>query len=203
MAKYKLLEAGFFQVKCADGPQLYPEGSIIDVPEETIPGPHMQPLDAAARTASAGMELISNPHTRGGHTDADLAVSPQNVASGFAKDDSPFSPESLGASFQSPVDGFVTAAWNEDPSYKRLAQCCINRCSPRNTEVHFGCLLPIQRDPATGNFRGEASGCKVLCNGQRCEALESLNPQLRNSEPGVEPAGRGGSTQAPPSTRYM
>lgn len=185
MAKYRLLEAAFIQQVNSDGPQLYPEGSIIDVPEETIPGPHMLPLDAAARTASAGMELISNPHTRGGHTDADLGASPQDIPSGFAKDDSPFSPESLGASSQSPLDGFVTAAWNEDPSYKGLAHCCINRCSPRNTEVHFGCLLPIQRDPATGNFRGEACRCKVLCTGQRCEALENLNPQLRNSEPEI------------------
>lgn len=185
MAKYKLLEAAFIQEVNSAGPCLCTEGQTVTVSDDTIPGAHMQPLDAAARKASAGMELISNPHTRGGHTDADFGASPQDIPSGFATGLSPFSPESFGCSAQRIDDGFSALAWGQRSDYRRLASICINKCSPMHVSITQGCLLPIQRNPATGEFKGEASRCKVLCDGQRCEALESLNPQLRNLEPEV------------------
>ncbi len=45
MAKYKLLEKSFIHQR------LWDEGEIVDVDDNLVPGPHMQPMDAAARTA--------------------------------------------------------------------------------------------------------------------------------------------------------
>ena len=107
MAKYKLLDKAFINNRlCA-------EGEIVTVPDDTIPGPHMLPVDAAALKAAkrAGLEVHhpvgdfvneltataseSKPVIPGiargtGATKVDPAQvggSPENVPSGFLASD--------------------------------------------------------------------------------------------------------------------
>ena len=59
MAKYELLERAFIHQR------LWEPGEEVEVDDSVIPGPHMKPLDAAAKTAfkKTGFVLgASQPH---------------------------------------------------------------------------------------------------------------------------------------------
>ncbi len=89
MARYKLLAKSFINNR------LWDEGETVEVDDSAVPGPHMKPLDAAARKAvkDHGIEVGEMPDvitelTGGVET---IGASPQNVKSGIAASDVPMS----------------------------------------------------------------------------------------------------------------
>jgi hypothetical protein len=87
MAKYKLLEKAFIHNRLYD-PAI--EGQdVVEVSDDTIPGPHMVPLDAAAKKAAKEVGLVNgpipDPINEITMTEAErLGASPQAVKSGMA-----------------------------------------------------------------------------------------------------------------------
>jgi hypothetical protein len=84
MAKYKLLEKSFIHNR------LYEEGETVELSNEAVPGPHMQPLDAAAkkRVKECGTQVGVYPNiieemTPSGIDVTKLGASPQVGQSGM------------------------------------------------------------------------------------------------------------------------
>jgi len=55
MAKYKLLEKAFINER------LWEAGEEITLPDDVIPGPHMLPMDSAARKAIKEAGVVNGP----------------------------------------------------------------------------------------------------------------------------------------------
>ncbi len=53
MAKYLILERAFINNR------LYEPGESVDVADEVIPGPHMKPVDAAAKKVAKSIGLVN------------------------------------------------------------------------------------------------------------------------------------------------
>jgi hypothetical protein len=79
MAKYELLERAFINQI------LWEPGAVVDVADDVIPGPHMKPVDAAARTAFKKTGFVNGPTLQNEVVDriADFGASPQGVKSGM------------------------------------------------------------------------------------------------------------------------
>ena len=79
MAKYKLLERAFID-QC-----VWEEGSIVEVADDVIPGPHMVPQDAAARAAAKRHGVVNHEMSVHEIVDkiADFGASPQGIKSGM------------------------------------------------------------------------------------------------------------------------
>jgi hypothetical protein len=71
MAQYKLLEESFAQDRreLPMGPRIFQVGEILDVADNVIPGPHMVPVDSAARLAALKAGLVNE---RGPATDQEV-----------------------------------------------------------------------------------------------------------------------------------
>ncbi len=55
MAKYKLLEKAFIDNR------LWETGEVVEVPEGTVPGSHMQPVDSEAKKMAKEIGLVNGP----------------------------------------------------------------------------------------------------------------------------------------------
>ena len=55
MAKYELLEKSFIHER------LWDPGEIVEVSDDLVPGPHMIPVDAAAKRAADKVGLVNGP----------------------------------------------------------------------------------------------------------------------------------------------
>ncbi|MFZ0931245.1 MAG: hypothetical protein WAN11_21745 [Syntrophobacteraceae bacterium] len=79
MAKYKLLERAFIDQR------LWEPGETVEVGDDVIPGPHMQPVDAAARAAFKKTGFVNHEMSTHEIVDkiADFGASPQSVKSGM------------------------------------------------------------------------------------------------------------------------
>jgi hypothetical protein len=155
-----MLERAFVQRKGCSGPEPVEAGETVEVEDSVIPGPHMVPVDAAAekKAKEIGLKIAS--------------VTP-----------APYTPESFGASPQNVVE--MDPKWDKPVmTARKFAENCVNLCqSPANLHgPMFGCLLGTGVKTATRNMTGEPTRCKVLMDGEYCEALARLHPQLRNTE---------------------
>ena len=79
MAKYKLLEKAFINQLLLEA------GSEVVVPDDVIPGPHMQPMDAAARAAFKKTGFINGASLQNEIVDSIAAygASPAGMKSGI------------------------------------------------------------------------------------------------------------------------
>ena len=86
MAKYKLLEMAYINNTLLNA------GAIVTVPDGTIPGPHMQPVDETAKRAfaKAGVKNCDIPNyidDMTGLVDVTaFGASPQGIKAGIAMD---------------------------------------------------------------------------------------------------------------------
>ncbi|MGA2401452.1 MAG: hypothetical protein ABSG91_07070 [Syntrophobacteraceae bacterium] len=76
MAKYKLTERAFI------GNCLYGPGDKVVVPDDTIPGPHMIPVDAAAAKMAKAIGLVNGPISDPIDEITSLGASPPGTKSG-------------------------------------------------------------------------------------------------------------------------
>ncbi len=79
MAKYKLLEKAFINQLLLEA------GSEVVVPDDVIPGPHMEPMDAAARAAFKKTGFINSASLQNEIVDSIAAygASPAGMKSGI------------------------------------------------------------------------------------------------------------------------
>ena len=85
MAKYELLEKSFIDNR------IWEPGEIVEVPDDLIPGPHMVPVDDAAKRVAKKLGLVNGPLPDPVHeltlTDAErMGASPQGVKTGMARE---------------------------------------------------------------------------------------------------------------------
>jgi adenosyl cobinamide kinase/adenosyl cobinamide phosphate guanylyltransferase len=78
MAKYKLSETAFINHR------IYLAGETVEVPDEVIPGPHMVPVDRAARKMADSIGLINGPLPDPIDEITSIGASPAGVKSGIA-----------------------------------------------------------------------------------------------------------------------
>lgn len=92
----------------------------------------------------------------------------------------PQTPESYGASPQPPA-GREREQWPRRAlTIRDAANLCPNliHCPGNPGGGNYGCLLPVGVKPGTRNFTGDPDRCKALCDGEPCEALLRLRPEL-------------------------
>jgi hypothetical protein len=79
MAKYELLERAFIN-QC-----LWEPGAVVEVGDDVIPGPHMKPVDAAAKAAFKKTGFVNSASMEHDIVDriADFGASPAGVRSGM------------------------------------------------------------------------------------------------------------------------
>ncbi len=79
MAKYELLERAFINER------LWEPGETVEVADDVIPGPHMKPVDAAARAAFKKTGFINGPSLQNEIVDSIAAygASPAGMKSGI------------------------------------------------------------------------------------------------------------------------
>ena len=77
MAKYEILERSFIHQR------LWEPGEIVTVDDDLVPGPHMKPLDAAARKAIKKNGIIVGCIVNYVDAITGFGVSPQDVKSGI------------------------------------------------------------------------------------------------------------------------
>lgn len=84
MAKYKLMQMAYINNR------LCGEGEVVTVPDGTIPGPHMLPVDAEAKRMAKAIGLVNDVvpdyvDEQTGMVDVSkYGASPQNIAAGVA-----------------------------------------------------------------------------------------------------------------------
>jgi hypothetical protein len=83
MAKYKLLERSFINNR------IHEEGDTVEISDGIIPGPHMVPVDDAAKRIAKRVGLVNgpipDPINEITMTEAErMGASPQEVKSGMA-----------------------------------------------------------------------------------------------------------------------
>lgn len=55
MAQYRMLEKAFLNHR------IYDANEVADVPDDTVPGPHMVPVDEAAKKMAKKIGLVNGP----------------------------------------------------------------------------------------------------------------------------------------------
>jgi len=79
MAKYKLLEKAFIENR------LWEPGEVVEIDDGAVPGPHMLPVDKAAKAMAADIGLVNGPipDPVDEMTAESLGAAPQNIKSGI------------------------------------------------------------------------------------------------------------------------
>lgn len=79
MAKYELLERAFINQV------LWEPGTVVEVADDVIPGPHMKPVDVAAKAAFKKTGFVNGATLQNDIVDkiADFGASPQGIKSGI------------------------------------------------------------------------------------------------------------------------
>ncbi|MGO8945426.1 MAG: hypothetical protein ACLQJ7_17365 [Syntrophobacteraceae bacterium] len=79
MAKYELLEKAFIHNR------IWEPGEVVEVDDSVVPGPHMKPVDAAAKAAFKKAGIVNHEMSTHEIVDriAHFGATPQGVKSGM------------------------------------------------------------------------------------------------------------------------